>query len=349
MKNKTVLFLGIGRDQLPMLKAAIELDLQVIAFDGNPEAIGFKHLDNYEVVNIKDPDEVEKAALKWNKKLGIDGVIAPAVDIGISVGRVVDILGLPGVGEKNAELMTDKLLRCGKMMKERIPQPKWSSIPEDWNIFPCIIKPRNCAGAKGIKYIETKEQLLKEKFDIVQEYLDGWELSTEVLVQPDGSFFEITADRNYDKKLKWKPAVIEDGCQLPSMIPVHIHNKIHNLIRRLIKIFSLTSCVMKLDLIVKDNIVYLIECPPRLGGGRLSSVMIPLVYKIDWWKSALCLAMGIPVEIMGTPSCFAVQRYKFGEVVNSHYDRLGDVIETGQTYQEALQKAENKIRNYVKP
>jgi hypothetical protein len=101
----------------------------------------------------------------------------------------------------------------------------------------------------------------------------------------------------------------------------------------------------KMDLLVKDNIVYVIEVAPRLGGGKLSSKMIKMSYNISWWKAAIEIAMygGITQAYIKQEPVYVAQRYKFPENPKSHKDRLGSVECEGKTYEEAILNAEKAI------
>ena len=172
----------------------------------------------------------------------------------------------------------------------------------------------------------------------------------EIMLIRGKDFLACISDRNYDKKLKWPPYIIEDGCSLPSKLPEKMGRKVKTLIEKLIKTFQLKHCVMKLDLICKDNIIFVIEVAPWLGGGRLSSILIPMAYDIDWWSLALKVSLDLPIkeeELNPRHIRPAVQRYKFPEdklKVTSHRSRLFSVEETGDTYEEALKKCEEKIK-----
>jgi len=342
-----ILLLGAGADQLPMIKKALELGWGVIGFDADPKAPGIPGLNHFECVDIRDPDVVEALALKVNKKIGINAVMAPATEVGISCGRVVDKLGLLGIGEKAAELLTDKVYRRAKFDKLRISQPKWSTPGNDWNIFPCVIKPRLQMAAIGVRYIENSQQLKEaEDWGIVEECLNGWEISTEALIINPMVSLIAHADRNYSEKLKYKPAIIENGCSFPSRISPLILKKIDNIVGKVAKELNLSNCACKLDVLVKDNLVYILEFAPRLGGGKLSSVMIPGVTGLDWWGTALNLACGISMPKFPTSPVqgkFCVQRYIFPEIVKNHKDRTGSHEAFANTYEEALKKAEEKV------
>lgn len=345
-----ILMLGVGKDQLIAIREAVDLGIGVIGFDGNDNAVGFEHCDYHEVVDISKQDDVEQRALYYNKKYGIDGVIAPAVEVGPSVGRVVDSLGLLGIGEQTALDLSDKLRRRSLLDDIYIRQPKWhpnNKVKDRWKMFPAVIKPCDCAGAKGVMKVNNMKQVLEQKFDLIEEYIDGWEISTEVLVLSNGYPIMVHADRNYDKKHKWPPYLIEDGCQLPSKLPPLMKQKINNVVYKIVNALNLRSCVIKLDIVIKDNLVYVLEAAPRLGGGKLSSEMIPKAYGINWWKVAIKLAMGMPIEreeIVPQHSKFVAQRYRFPDKVTSHYDRLEDTIAEGNSYEQAIQNTE-KLRD----
>lgn len=345
-----ILFLGIGADQLPAIEIANKMGLGIIGFDGDPNAVGKDNVNHFICCDIMNPDEAEKHARQFNKDIGIDGVMAPAVEAGISVGRVVDCLGLPGIGEKNAIDLTDKIKRRVRLDGLKIPQPKWGiTDPKLWPHFPCVAKFCNRSAADGVR-IAYNMQEIGIGYDYLEEYLEGWEISTEVLVFGNGSFIMAHADRNYSEKLKYAPYILENGCQLPSKLPKPLKDKIRYTIDKIIHGMGLRSCAIKLDLLIKDNIVYVIECAPRLGGGKLSSVMIPMAYGINWWSAAVGLAIGVPgIEQIQNQNIamrkFVAQRYEFPENPKSHKDRIRSVEREGRTYEEAIKNAENAISN----
>ncbi len=345
-----ILFIGCGIDQLPAFKYALELGLEVFGVDGRAEAEGKQFCKAFEQVDIMNPDAVEEVALRLNKKYGIDGCIAPAVEAGISVGRAVDRLGLLGIGEKTATILTDKILRRVAFDEAGIPQPRWGYREEkksgEWNIWPAVVKPRNRSAAQGVRLVKNMGEV-GLNYDYLEQYLEGWEISTECLVFHDQSLLVISADRNYDKKLKYAPYLLEDGCSLPSKLPDMMQKKIFQIVRKIVLYFGLRSCTIKLDLLVKDNVVYVIECAPRLGGGKLSSIMIPLSTGVHWWKHAIQLAMGVSGFDYGSPKKKPVaQRYVFPEHPTSHKDRLKSFETTGATVEEAIKKAEDLVRAY---
>ena len=111
---------------------------------------------------------------------------------------------------------------------------------------------------------------------------------------------------------------------------------------------------MKCDLIIKDNNVYVIECVPRLSGGRLCSHIIPAHSDINIVSIAVTMAIGtkqIKIESRRKEEMVNVaQRYYFppGKEIKSHRDRGPDFIETGENIHIAIKNAENKVEEYGK-
>ncbi|MBA7558923.1 hypothetical protein ES708_00534 [subsurface metagenome] len=67
--NKTIMFLGAGEEQCEAIDVALDLGLNVIAVDGNPEAVGLKIVHIGINADIKDVE----AMVDIGKKYKIDG------------------------------------------------------------------------------------------------------------------------------------------------------------------------------------------------------------------------------------------------------------------------------------
>ena len=85
--NKKIMILGASILQLPAIKAASKMGLNVVVVDMNPDAIGFSvpHVCK-EVISTIDIDAIVKAA----KKYQINGIMTLATDMPMrSVAAVV--------------------------------------------------------------------------------------------------------------------------------------------------------------------------------------------------------------------------------------------------------------------
>lgn len=349
-----ILLIGAGKHQCVAIEEAHKLKLKVIALDQNPEAEGFKTADYKEVGDIRDFGWLEDVALKYNSEIGIDGCLACGVEVAESVGLVNDLLGLQGVGRCVASEMTNKVSRLEDLCDYGIRTPKFAvsdkNIKNNWNIFPCVVKPSRGSAAENVRYIENRFQLQAEEFDLIEEYIEGHELNTETIVLTDNLYMTYISDRNYNKKFTYKPYMIEDGTDMPSKIDDNIKNKVHHTIGKIIRCFQLEKCILKCDLIVKDNIVYVLECTPRLSGGRYCSHTVPMSTGVELLNIAIRMAVGIPVypqELVPKKNIHVSQRYFFeeGKDIKSHRDRGPDFIVSGRTMKEAIENAEKKVKD----
>jgi len=68
--------------------------------------------------------------------------------------------------------------------------PDSYQTPDDWDIFPCVVKPRSDAASRGFHKCDTREELnwyLKHTSNaIIQEYISGDEVTANVFVNEDG-------------------------------------------------------------------------------------------------------------------------------------------------------------------
>lgn len=339
-----LLLIGAGKCQIPAIEEAHKLNLKVFGIDGNPKAEGLEKCDWNQVGDIKDLDWIERVALEKNKEIGLDGVMTLGVECAESVGRVVDKLGLIGVCELQAYGMTDKILRREILAEEGINHPRL--IDRENPLFPYIIKPRRGSAAEGVKMVKSVFE--EEETEIAEEYIEGHQLNTETIVLTPNLYYTYISDRNYPWSPPHKQWAIEDGVNMPSTIDIRTRQKVGHVIGKIIKAFDLDKCILKCDLIVKDNLVYVLECVPRLSGGRFCSHTVPMSLGVEMVNIAVRMAMGMPVhpkELIPTKNCPVAQRYIFpkGKEIKSHRDRGEDFICTGKTIEEAIANCSKAI------
>lgn len=193
---KRILFLGAPVFQIPIIEKAKELGLHVGAVDIDENAKAFPYADETFVCSIKDKEGVLKIAKDFHP----DGVICGACDTSVPVcAYVCAQLGLAGNTEEAAYKSTNKHAMIRAFEENGVPHPRYQFIrKEDVETarisipFPVISKPVDSAGSRGIHKINDEAELkdaLRESSvagtsgDIlVEEYVDGPEVSVEVLV-----------------------------------------------------------------------------------------------------------------------------------------------------------------------
>lgn len=351
-----LLLLGAGSNQIPAIEEAHYLGIKVIAFDGCENAEGFDMSEWHQYIDIKNIPEAVKVAKLYNRDIGVDGVITLGVEVCESVGAIVDELKLPGISQKTAEEMTIKTTRLNKLRG-------WVNIPYYGKLFnkqskhryPMVVKTKKRgSAADGVLLIKDEVELGKyelKKDTHFEQYIDGHEVSTESIIRHDGYSLDFIADRNYEKKMKYYPYMIEDGCSMPTSLSLELQQKIRETISRIINCFKLSRCILKCDLIVRENNVYVIEAVPRLSGGKLCSEIIPTNSRFNIIRAAIRYSIGEEFELKFLLSKIpVVQRYYFDgkKEIKSHRDRGPSFIATGVTVSEAKIKADYMVEEYGK-
>ena len=102
---------------------------------------------------------------------------------------------------------------------------------------------------------------------IIEEYIEGTEHSIEGYVDFDGDVnWIIVSDRRYQDKWKYFPKVIDDGDDLPSKLPKIVIEKIIKESTKAVRSLGVSFGPVKGDIIVKNNIPYVIEMATRFSG-----------------------------------------------------------------------------------
>ncbi len=325
------MILSGGIEAIEGIKVAKKMGLRTIVCDGNENAPGKSYADEFLIGNIYDPIEIKNVISKYRKKKSIDGVITIASDAVRSVSTVVKQLNLSGNSMKTSILSTDKLKMKKVFQKYSLPIPNFVGISSRNELHEqikhfgdAVLKPVDNRGSRGVIRI-NKNSDVDKAFDysmnfssskklILEKWLSGYQLSTESLVISGKTYLCGVADRNYSNLKNTFPYVIEDGGETPSKFYPKIKNELQKIMDAVAKAFEIKNGVLKGDIILKNNRLYIIEIATRLSGGFWSTMSIPLVYRINLIEKAILLALGLktkPPPKQLRHYCYEVNRYIF--------------------------------------
>lgn len=368
--HKTLLILGGGPDQLPGVLKAKEMGIYTIVLDGNPDAHCKSYANEFHCVSIKHIEQIDTfIEEKLNRK--VDGVIAFGVDIPFIIAYVASKLNVNyTIPLESAELSENKFISKEFMKKYNISIPLYSivnsvkKIEEFVNIhgFPIVLKPVDNSASRGISLLYNldnievyyeyalSQSLCKEV--MIEKYLDGPQVSTESFVV-NGKVYNIGfADRNYKDMNRFLPNIIENGGDLPS---IYMSEKHKFQLERYLEIISeklnIKNGVIKGDIVIYNDELYIIEFALRLSGGGFSTLTIPESTGVDFLKIAIKLHLNIQInenELKIKNNDFISHRYKFledvkkGKIKNiklstkdcissSLFVKLGDEIKSNKT------------------
>ena len=329
--KKNLLILSGGIEAIEGIKVAKKMGLRTIVCDGNKNAPGKSYADEFLIGNIYDPIEIKNVISKYRKKKSIDGVITIASDAVRSVSTVAKQLNLSGNSMKTSILSTDKLKMKKVFQKYSLPIPNYVGISNRNELHKqiehfsdAVLKPVDNRGSRGVIRI-NKNSDVDKAFDysmnfssskklILEKWLHGYQLSSESLVISSKTHLCGTADRNYSNLKNTFPYVIEDGGETPSRFYPKIKNELQKIMDVVAKAFEIKNGVLKGDIVLKNNRLYIIEIATRLSGGFWSTMSIPLVYRINLIEKAILLALGLktkPPPKQLKHYCYEANRYLF--------------------------------------
>jgi biotin carboxylase len=339
--TKTLLIISGGIEAADAAKRAKEMGLYVVVSDRDPEAPGFAFADSCLIADVYGAHETASAAERYNRKIRkIDGVICVAADAPVTAATVTERLRLPGISVATAELACDKLAMKRRFAASGMPVPWFAEIHTVQELQRTaiergrnlVIKPVDSRGSRGVQRIAQVEDLTKafmlarshspSERVMVEEYLDGPQVSTESVVIEGRCFTPGFSDRNYEYLDTYAPFFIENGGDLPSHLPPETQTAVKDVVARAASALGVTTGTVKGDIVVHDGKPYVIELAARLSGGFFCTREIPLNTGVDFIGCAIRVALGetvAPEELEPRAMTPVVQRYAFpkpGRVVS---------------------------------
>ncbi len=300
---KKLLIIGASILQLPAIKKAKEMGMHVAVIDYDPNAIGIPYADEYFNVSTIDIEGVAEAA----KRFAPDGIMTLATDMPMrSIARAAEVCGLPGVSMDTAIKATDK----GEMIKafsEHCVEHPWFRIAEDERAFdsvknevtfPCIMKPTDNSGSRGVVLCRSLGELEKEYSYtrsssrggavIIEEYMQGNEVSVEVIaVNGEPHVLQVT-----DKLTTGAPHFVEMGHSQPSRLPACDVEKIKDLARRAVKSVGIENGPAHVEIMLTAEGPKMVELGARMGGDCITTHLVPLSTGIDMIRATIEIACG---------------------------------------------------------
>ena len=307
--GKRLFVLGAGRGQVGLYKAAKEMGIHTIAGtmpDNNPP--GIQLADEVCYVNIAKPEEVLEKA----KSLDLDGVATCCLDTGVpALGKVCDALGLTGLTESAAIMCGDKLQMKKAFMRHNVSTAKFYEVSSENDLemalkklsLPVIVKATDLQGSNGIYISKTREaafegfreamQKTKRSYVIVEEYIEGWEFGAQAFVYHGEVLFVMPhGDETY-----MSHTAVPVGHYVPLNADEDIYQQTEVAVRNAIDALGLNNCAVNVDLILKDNTVYVIELTGRVGANCLPE-LVQINFGIEYYKMIAAMALGEnPLEL----------------------------------------------------
>ena len=317
---KRLLIIGASVLQLPAIIKAKEMGLYVGVADYNPTAVGISYADEYYNVSTIDEEGIYEAA----KSFKADGIMTLATDMPMrSVAYATTKLGLVGITYDTAVKATDK----GEMFKAfetaNVEHPWFYILKSSSDLaglvskitFPCITKPVDNAGSRGVMLVHSPNELRhaveyssengRSGSVIVEEYLEGKEVSVEIIVI-NGIVHVLQVT---DKLTTGAPHFVEMGHSQPCGLGDGNVEKIKNLAERAVKAIGILNGPAHVEIMLTDRGPKMIELGARMGGDCITTHLVPLSTGIDMVRATIEISLGMKPDVLPKYSKASAIRY----------------------------------------
>ncbi|MCL2880431.1 MAG: ATP-grasp domain-containing protein, partial [Treponema sp.] len=234
--RETIIILGAGVMQGPVIKIAKELGFYTVALDGSKDAVCIPLADRFENIDLKNKEEIEAFTRSLLQSGGKVGIMTAGTDFSASVAWAAEKLGLPGIPYEAALNASDKSRMRALFKAAALPSPEYITVTANdissltTNHYPLstssplVIKPVDNMGGRGCRRVDSEAQFNDAITDalkfsrsgraIVEAYMDGPEFSVDAIVYHG----EITICGLADRHIFFPPYFIEMGHTMPTAI-----------------------------------------------------------------------------------------------------------------------------------
>lgn len=310
-KMKALVLAG-GYPQIALIEELKSRNIKVILADWNECPVARKYADIFYQVSTLDVDAITRVALEEC----VDFIITVCTDQALlTVAQVSEKLGLPCyIDWKTARNVTNKAYMKKIFIDYDIPTAKYISLTklEAGKLanmkFPLIVKPVDCNSSKGVKKVQTYEELKSAFADalamsrtnrvIVEEFIEGLELSADIYVE-DGTAKLLSLSNSY--KINESDKFVIFRAVYPPVANADIEKKVEAIAQKIADAFQLKNTPMLIQLLSDGQNISVVEFSARTGGG-VKYLLIKHICGFDVIKAVVDLTLGLkPHVVLGEP------------------------------------------------
>jgi MFS family permease len=213
-------------------------------------------------------------------------------------------LGWPGNPPASLEMFDDKAaLRAavGAMAGRPVPYERCMTARDVLDAmsrigFPCLVKPTNGTGSVGVRLLRDPAEArawavkLRDRPRLVEEFLEGTEVSVEAMSTPDGHrVIAVT-----EKATSGPPRFVETGHTVPMGLDPDMAEAIRSAVSATLDAAGHRYGVSHTELMLTAVGPRLIESHGRPGGDRISH-MLDLALGEDVYEQTVAATLGLPM------------------------------------------------------
>lgn len=299
--------------QVPVVEEARKLDLAVICSDRDPACECAAIADVFVEVDIFDVEGHIQAARNLRASgLHIIGVLAAGIDAPVTMARLAQDLGLPGVDPAIAEVVNNKALFRRRLSELGFPVPRFVEVTEDLLAdaevlaaqvgYPLIVKNTDSSGSRGTRILEGPDsEVLREalvdsiavsrsRTALIESLWVGPEQTVETIFDTSGDFHRcFITDRIFDRGDGF---ALEIGLRHPSALSDTVQEEMYQIAESVARALGITIGAAKFDFMLTLEGPRIIEMTVRLSGGFDSQYLVPGATGKNVIRAAILTAIG---------------------------------------------------------
>jgi len=297
--------LGAGTHQIPLIRAAKNMGLRVIAVDKNIHAPGFEYSDIQVHLSITKPCHIIRILGEELMMDKIAGVAARSYGLAqISAAMIAENFKTPYLSVEKIKLFRNKRKLKDLLKKKGVHCPhsySWKNKRSKEVLLKSkrqlIVRPAaGSHGKTGIRIIKNKgeiKQFLKEhpvdREDIlVEDLISGNEYTVIGYVQ-NGRYMPVTiSDKIVSRE---SPLYAELIHRFPSSLSAEIRQSINEAMQKIVDVLELDHTALVAEFIIpsRGKLPSLVECSPEIGGEYIADYMIPAAYGEGFFEKIVSL------------------------------------------------------------
>ena len=272
-----ILVLAGGSDQIALINELKSRGNEVVLVDYFEYPPAKSYADKHIVASTLDVEAVKQIACDEKVSLVCTACTDQAL---LTVANVSEQLNLPCyISYKTALNVTNKSYMKEVMLANDIPTAKYVildsvdlDVIKDFQL-PVVVKPVDCNSSKGVKRVDSKEDLEKFLLEainfsrtrtaIVEEFKSGNEISADFYIE-NGKAKYLSATTS--TKIKNRKSFTILSSDYPAVNDAE-REVLVNIANNIAKAFQLDNCPLLVQLINEKGVLNVLEFSARMGGG----------------------------------------------------------------------------------
>ncbi len=305
--DQSILILGAGIYQVPLIRRAQARGYRAVIASIPGNYPGFAVADKVYYTDTTD----REAILKIAETERVCAVVTTGTDVAVgSIGYVCRRLGLPGIGEEAARLLTDKALMKEAFVRggvttsafRRVTSPEEAREATKALGLPVMLKIVDKSGSRGITKISDMGQLESAwayaaaatgaDHMVVEKFVQGREIGIDAFVQNGRLLLMLPHDKFVYQSGR---TGIPIGHYCPMDCSETLWNNMLSETEKVVAATGMDNCAINIDaFLLPDERVNIIEAAGRCGATGIPEVISGYTGR-NYYDCILDNALGLPV------------------------------------------------------